>query len=249
MGRSGVHSAALLAVLMMVALAVLPSTAVAQVSPGDANATRAYLQADYAATRVELSDFPASIAAVEKLAVQVRAECPGVLANAPLPARGAPASPTTAALGEEELDAVLGAAANTESVRRHRFAGLVARLRWSSSALTRLVRAQANGEAERASIPPPSLCADMRSWVASGYQAVPAATNSYLQRESAISAKTDGKEATIKRKLAPYESPADKRIARKLASLEKSQLPALLKEVVAASAKVSEALVTPAPGG
>jgi hypothetical protein len=245
MGRSSVHAAALLAALLTAALALLPGTAVAQVSPGDASATRAYLQADYTATRVELSDFPTSIAAVETLAVQVRSECPGVLANAPVPAHGAPPSPTAADLGEEQLDAVFGAAANTESARRRGFASLVARLRWSNAVLTRLVHEQADGEAELAATPPPSLCADMRSWVASGYQVVPAATSGYLRRESAISAKTEGKEAAIERKLVAYESPADKLIAHKLASLERSHLPALLKQLLAAAAKVSEALVTP----
>jgi hypothetical protein len=249
MGRSSVHAAALLAALMTAALALLPSTAVARVSPGDASATRAYLQADYAATRTEVSNFPTSIAAVEKLAAQVRAECPGALADAPRSTSGAPVNPSAEALVEEELDAVLGAAANTESVRRQHVASLIARLRWSNAALTRLIHAQADGEAERAATPPPRLCADMRSWVASGYQVVPAATQSYLLHEFAIAAKTEGKEATIKRKLAAYESPADKRIAHRLAALEKSHLHPLLKQLLLAADKVGEALLMPAPGG
>jgi hypothetical protein len=250
MGRSRVHSAALLATILAVALLALsPCAALAHVSPGDASATRAYLQIDYAATRTEVSNFPASIAAVEKLAVQVHAECPGVLASAPRSTSGAPVNPTAEALVEEELDAVLGAAANTESARRQRVAGLVARLRWSNATLTRLIHAQAAGEAERAATPPPNLCADMRSWVASGYQVVPAATHSYLLHEFAIAVKTEGKEATIKRKLAAYESPADKRIAHRLASLEKSHLHPLVKQLLLAANKVGEALLTPAPAG
>jgi hypothetical protein len=244
MGRSSVHA---VAVLTAVLLAFSPCAALARVSSGDASATRAYLQADYAAARAEVKSFPAAIAAVDALGKHVQTGCPGVLANAPKPAPGVAPSSTAADVAEEELDAALGAAASAEQARRRDFARLVARLRWSSLALTRLVHSQAAEEAETAAIPPPSLCADMRSWVSSGYQAVSAGTERYLHLESALSAKIEGAEAAIKRKLASYESPADMRIARKLASLEKSSSRALLTKFFAAVGKLSEALVTPAP--
>ncbi|MGD1058972.1 MAG: hypothetical protein ABR992_16335 [Solirubrobacteraceae bacterium] len=244
MGRSSVHSVVLLAAVL---LAVSSPAALAQVSSSDASATASYLHAQYAVVRGEVKSFPVAVAAIEALAKKVQMECPGVLANAPKPASGTPPSGTTAEVSEEEIDAVFGVAEATEYARRHRFAGIVARLRWSNRALTRLVHSQAAAEAEKASIPAPSLCADMRSWVSSGYQAVSASTQHYLKLESALSAKTEGTQDTITRKLASYESPNDKRIAKKLAGLENSAAPVLLKEFFAALGKVSEALVTPVP--
>jgi|HubBroStandDraft_2_1064218.scaffolds.fasta_scaffold00142_10 hypothetical protein len=244
MGRYSVHSAVAIAAAL---LAISPCAAQAQVSSGDASATQAYLQADYATTRAEVRGFPTAIAAVDALAEQVQMECPGVLANAPKLASGAVPSATTADAAEEELDAAFGAAERTERVRRRHLASLVARLHWSSRTLTRLAHSQTAAEAEKAAIGPPSLCADMRSWVASGYQAVSAGTERYVQLESALSAKTEGAEAAILRKLVPYESPADKRIVRKLASLQKTQLLALARKFLAAVGKVSEALVGAAP--
>jgi hypothetical protein len=244
MGRSSVHSAVLLAAVFF---AVSSSTALAQVSSSDASATASYLQAQYAVVRAEVKSFPAAVAAIEALAKKVQVECPGVLANAPKPASGTPPSGTAAEISEEEIDAVFGVAEATEYARRHRFAGIVAPLRWSNRALTRLVHSQAAAETEKAATPAPSLCTDMRSWVSSGYQTVSPSTEHYLKLESALSAKTEGAQDTITRKLVPYESPTDKRIARKLAGLENSAAPVLLKEFFAALGKVSEALVTPVP--
>jgi hypothetical protein len=233
--------------LVAVLLAVSSPAALAEVSSSDASATGSYLQAQYAVVRGEVKSFPVAVAAIEALAKKVQMECPGVLANAPKPASGTPPTGTTAEVSEEEIDAVFGVAEATEDARRRRFAGIVARLRWSNRALTRLVHSQAAAETEKAAIPAPSLCADMRSWVGSGYQAVPASTEHYLKLESALSARTEGTPVSVMRKLVPYESLADKRIAKKVAALEDSAAPVLLKEFFAALGKVSEALVTPVP--
>ncbi len=245
--RSSVRSTVLLAALLTAVPALPASTAAARLSAGDARTTQTYLQAAYAAARVEVDSFPTALAAVDKLAANVRAECPGVIAGEPHPAPGASSNPSAQAISEEVLQAILGAAASTEAVRRERFAGFVARLRWSSSALTRLVHENADGEAERATIPGPNLCADMRAWVASGYEVVPAATARYLLLEYHAAVETEGTEATIERKLAAYESPAAARLAHKLARLEETQSHALLRKLLAAAAGVTHALVTPVP--
>ncbi len=248
MCRSRVHSAALLAALATAVLTFAPSAALAQVGSGDASATRAYLQADYAATRAEVKSFPTAIAAVEALEKQVQSECPGVLAGAPKAAPGTAPSATTAEISEEELDAAFTAAERTELTRRRGFAHVVSRLRWSNAALTRLVRESAASEAAKAAIPPPSLCADMRTWVASGYRAVSAGTQLYLHRES-VATKAEGAQDAIKRKLARYESAADKRIVHKIDSIEHSAFPAMLTKFFAVLGKLGEALATAAPTG
>jgi hypothetical protein len=243
MGRSSVHLAVLLAAAV---LAILPSSALAQVSAGDASATSAYLHADYALARAEMKGLPAGIAAIEALAKKVRTECPGVLASAPKPAPGTLPSGTEAEISEEELEAVFSVAVSTEHAHRERFAHAVASLHWSNGVLTRLVHTYAADEVEKAAIPFPGLCADMRSWVASGYQTVSAGTERYLRTEAALAAKSGRAQATIKRVLRRYESPADERIAHAIISLERAE-PPMLKEVLAAISKVGEALTTPAP--
>jgi hypothetical protein len=241
--RFCVHSAILVAAAV---LAIFPCSARAQVGSGDATATNAYLKADYAAVRGEIKSFPTAIAAVEALATKVQAECFGVLADAPKPAPGTPPSASEAAISEEELDAVLAAAARTERARRARFAHEVAALHWGSGAFTRLVHSQAIDEVEEAAVAPAELCADMHSWVTSDYQSVSAGTERYLHMEAALTAKTERAETDIKRELRPYESAADKRVARKIDTLESAE-PPMLKEFLAALGKVGEALVGSAP--
>ncbi len=219
--------------------------ALGEVSPGDASATREYLRLELANAHTELEHFPAAIAAVEALGRSLQAECPGVLANAPKPASGAKPSATEVQIAEEESDAAFGAAEHSEDVRASGLAQALSHLRWSNGALTRLVHSASAEEAAKAAIAPPALCADMRTWVTSGYQTVSTGTESYLRREAALS-KDEGAEEVIMRELARYESQADRRTVQKLADLERSALPALVSKVLAALGKVSEALGTPA---
>ncbi len=243
MGRSSVH---LVVLLVAVLLTVSTNSALAAPSSGDAGATGAYLHADYALARAEAKNFPTAIAAVEAFAKRMQVECPGVVANAPKLALGTAPSGSDEEISEEELDAVFDAAASTEHVRRERFAHEVAALHWSDGTLTRFVHAHAVDEAAKTATSPPDLCTDMRSWVASGYQSVSTATERYLRLESALSKKAERAQAAIKRELPQFESPADKRVAHAIASLENAE-PPMLKEFLAALGKVSEALSGPSP--
>jgi hypothetical protein len=235
MGRTGVHAATLLATTIM---ALSAPTALARVSRGDAIATRAYLQADLAQTRVEVAGLPAAIAAVEALRGRLAAECPGVLAHEPTPAPDGSATQI-----EEEGEAVVfGAAEQTESVHRSGFSHAVSRLRWSNHALTRLTHASAAAELARARTPAPDYCADLRTWVASGFERVSAATEAYVHRESILTRETQGAAAAITRKLAPYESRSDKQLARQIARLEKAAVGKAAPELLVALSKVGEVL-------
>jgi hypothetical protein len=248
MRRSGISLVVVIAAALFVAS---PCSALADVSSGDASATRAYLQADYAATRAEVASFPAAVAAVEALAGRLKLECPGALANAPKPAQGEKPSSSEIMIAEEEEEAALGAGVDTEYARRRTLARTVSRLRWSSRALTRLVHSDAEAEAALAQLPVPSLCADINVWVSDGYQTVTPATESYVRRESELSAATNGAEKAITKGLARYEDQSDKRVADQIAKLEKTALPADVAKLLAAMGKVAEALHTapsaPAP--
>lgn len=230
---------------MVIATVVVWSSAPAaraQVSSGDATATRDYLQADLAQTRAEVNRLPAAVAAMEALRGRLQVECPGVLAGAPKPAQGAKPSVSAMKIEEEQQAAVFGAAEHTEYLRRRGFAHAVSRLRWSDRALTGLIHASVAEEVAQAEIPPPDLCSDMRAWVSSGYQTVSAATEGYVHRESILSGEISGVEEVIMRKLTRYENQADRRIARRLAEIEKHAVQTILPKVFAALARVTEVL-------
>lgn len=239
MSRSSIHA---VTALVALALALSPSVASAHVSRGDASATRAYLQANLAQTRAEVAGLPAAIAAIEALRGRLAVECPGVLAHEPALAPGEKPNGSATQIEEEGEAAVIGAAEQTESTHRGGFARAVSRLRWSNRALTRLIHASAAAELAQATTPAPDYCADLRTWVASGYKSVSAATEAYVRRESILIGETKGAASAIARKLAPYESRADKRIARQIASIEKQAVAKAEPEILAALEKVGEVL-------
>lgn len=230
------------AALAAVLLALSPSAAFAHVSRGDATATRGYLQAELAQTRAEIAGFPAAITGVEALRGRLAAECPGVLAHEPTSPPGEKSNASVTQIEEEGEAAVFGAAEQTESVHRRGFARAVSRLRWGNSVLTRLIHSAAAAALAQTTVPPPDLCADLRTWVASGYESVSPATEAYVRSESLLTGETRGAAAAIARKLAPYENRSDKKIVRQIASLEKKAVGTATPELLAALAKVGEVL-------
>ena len=189
-------------VIAAILTALSTSAARAQASSaGDASATRAYLQADLAETRVQVKGIPAEFAAIEALRGRLQVECPGVLAGEPKPAAGAMPSGSAIEIGDEVLGAVFGAAERTEYTYRRGFARTVSRLSWGDRALTRLVHSDAAAEVAQANTPQPDLCADMRAWVSSGYQTASVATEAYVHRRSKLSGVTEGAEEAIMHKL------------------------------------------------
>jgi hypothetical protein len=239
MGPSSARAATVIAVVSM---ALPVASAHAQVSSGDASATRAYLQAYLGQVRAEVNGSPAGVAAMEALSGQLQRECPGVLAQEPTPSQGEKPSESAIEIGDELQESLFGVAERTDSTAHRRFAHSVARLRWSDRGLTRLVHAYAADEVEQAEVPTPELCSDIRAWVASGFQTVSAATDAYLRRELTLLGGAGGAQEAIVRKLERYESPADKRIARQIAQADKQALQTLLPKVTAILAKVTEVL-------
>jgi hypothetical protein len=247
MRRRSLHATAV-AVIVAVLSALSVSTALARTGPGNAIVTRDYLQLELARTRAEVKGLPVAFAAIDALPERLKSECPGVLADEPEPtARTKPSSSEVAIV--EEVDAsVFVAAEQTEYPLHLAFAHSVSRLAWSDGSLTRLVHSSAADELAKTQMPAPDLCADLRAWVASGYQTVSAAADSYDRRESTLSNETESAEAAIKRKLARDgdEDAADKRIARQIAGIEKRSERTAVPKVRAAIAEIGEVLHDPA---
>jgi hypothetical protein len=217
-----------LLLITLTAMAGSDAPAVARVKASDATATRAYLEARIAWQRATGAAGPAELNAINALAAQVRAECPGVLTGAPPRVKGEKTNQSEGEVSREILSAAFGAAEHVGHPADARFAAAVQRVRWSNRRLTRLLRSLAIEHAEQSAIPPPDLCADMKFWVASGYTAVSAGTKRFLHRHSVVSSITQIEfephepasnffhlNAVVAYRLKPYEDHADRLLARK----------------------------------
>jgi hypothetical protein len=214
--------------LVILAATLYSSTpAAARVSAGDAAATRAYLEATIALQRAPSGTDSAELQAIAALEAQVNSECPDVLAGAPPHVKGEKIAQSESEISSELLSAVLGAAEHVQYPSDERFAKTVRRLHWSNPRLTRLLRSLALEQAEQAAIPPPDLCADLKSWVASGYTTVSAGTKAFLHRHRVVSSITViesepheplldifNLNALVAHRLKPYEDRADERLAK-----------------------------------
>jgi hypothetical protein len=194
---------AALAALFMLALAV-PAGAFASagVTSQDRAATRTLLEARYTYEQSLLARAPASRAAAEGLASSLGGECPGVLVGAPHETLSTllgspPQSPRQ--MGESnrerrqwsDLQGELGLALELPPIEDDRQAALtyahaVMSLRWSNSTVTVLERTSAAALELRLQSVPPDVCADMKAWVASGYQTLSPATKVLMREQETV---------------------------------------------------------------
>jgi hypothetical protein len=195
------------AFLTVLLLALMPSTAFAsaRVTKQDRIATRMYLEANYAYERMQAGTVAASNAAVETLEDQLERECPGVADDAPK-GEGEGVQPIISVrrsarrVGEmnreqrqlKDMEAELSDALYRAQTGPYReaalsFAHTIMSLRWSEKGLTALLHIGAALIEERLRGAPLQVCSDLRSWAASNYTALPAATRALArQREAAF---------------------------------------------------------------
>jgi hypothetical protein len=123
---------------------------------------------------------------------------------------------------EEEVAAVVAVLAPRFSPPILTFSRAVSGLRWSSRKLTRALRADARESLRESEASLPSLCADYRAWAASGYKVIPSDTKRYARERAPRW--TDSELGHINQglwdKLARYETPATRRLARDTQKLE-----------------------------
>lgn len=165
-------------------------------SAGDRAATVAYRRAELVYEQAVAAAAPASLAAVEGLAGRLGGECPGVVAGVQQRmqrTRGSARSPRQE--GEDarmrrqwsdltyELTRAIGLTRDG-SYRQAAvaFARKVLMLRWSDEAVTAFEHANARATEWEVDGVLPAVCADMETWVRSGYQRLPTATAA-LERE------------------------------------------------------------------
>jgi hypothetical protein len=194
-----------------VAVIALP-TAPASAAGGNAAATQAYLNASYALGRSAKAREGTSEEALQSLLHSVRSECLNVAA-------ASPQDTDSEQLSNELVGAMIiaGTAPDRQAIARYRQA--VSGLRWSNGALTRTVKTFASSLSTLSAMAPPSVCADVRAWVASGYQTLPAATVQFNERYKAVNVPI----GELPGGLAPFESPAQQGVVRKIRQLEQDE--------------------------
>jgi hypothetical protein len=199
--------------------AYFPAHALASVQIDDAAATRAYLSAADAYEFDASAELPGRIASIEAHADEIGSECPAALTYAPR-------DTAFEEVGEELYTTVFFAATARERPMLLRLAHTIEHLSWSNRRLTGLVRAEAAEERAIATLALPDVCADIAAWKASGYAALPQSATKFLARVQAIESlavtgpSEESRETAIMRLLRPYETPAQRRIARHIERLE-----------------------------
>lgn len=205
---------------------------------GDRATTHAYLLATIAFERTTLANERAGSAAQSTLAARLEHECTGVLAHASQEGgEVVPGKLSARARGERDrtqhqlslLQSEFGHAMSAAELTPDRAAILaygqtVRSLSWSSATLTAALRLPAEG-AELLSAPTSfDVCADMRSWVASGYRKLTAAT--IVSEEAAealfgalLGAALSEQTGSAETLLNASEGPAERLLARRLSDL------------------------------
>jgi hypothetical protein len=223
-------------VVLVVAVTVclgLPSGALAS-SAADTAATRAYLQARYAWYQAVAANLPASMAATEAFAAKIGGECAGVLAGVPLESRSPSSAKRfgefkreTEQLGdlEEELSFTLESPGlQPDHQATLALVSTAMSLSWSSPTLTRQVHldiTEFEEQREQLERNPPAVCADMKTWVSSGYETLSAGTKQFVRQREAPAGAPGARRQSIVQLLAPYEGPEEKAIIKQTFQIER----------------------------
>lgn len=162
-------------VLAAVALAVLGAPASAPATSGDIAATQKYIQANYALVQAGVSKLGPARAALRSVQRRIEGECPAAAA-------ASPQNPDSTQLSNELIGAMVTSAYHTDVPAGNRFIRATQGLRWSSRALTSAVQTYAGNLKVLNALATPNVCADVRAWVASKYQTLPASTVRFDQQ-------------------------------------------------------------------
>jgi hypothetical protein len=186
--------------LAVLTLALVPAGATAA-SSRDIASTHAYLVADYAVLHTTVSNWSRVEAAIGKLDGKFHTECPHVGA-------GSPQSAEEQKLSLEVAGALWATGYHTNAGVLRSFVKAVGHLTWNNAATTRAARRLTKALTAMTSLAVPPLCADVRTWAAGGYGAVPADVTAYAKHVEAIEINQ------IPRKLlAPFLQGSDKSLA------------------------------------
>jgi hypothetical protein len=185
--------------LALLVLLALPTSSFG--ASKDRSSTHTYILANNALIKAARASIPIAEASVATLNKQIGEECLHVAAESPQ-------NHQSERLANEVAGALWSIVYHLDTEAITRFNAAVKPLRWSNHKITRIAENYAKSLSQLAALPTPSLCVDARAWTASGFHTVPTSTLQFDKQSEAIGA------STIPQKLlAPYERPADKRVA------------------------------------
>jgi hypothetical protein len=222
----------------------LPSSAHAADGRGEVAATRAYLLASLEVQVEEHAGLNQMLAAAEGRASEIARECPGALTYAPR-------DEAFEQLLYEAQSVIAYAAAVPARDALLRLSDAIVNLRWHERRLTALVHVRVVEERAVATLALPNLCTDLASWRGSAYSALPASATSFLASVEAIEAAGAGepgegpREMVIMRLLRPHETPALRRLAKRVAGMERQTNSRLEAAAATARKRLTAALGVP----
>ncbi|MGH2853587.1 MAG: hypothetical protein ACRDLF_05280 [Solirubrobacteraceae bacterium] len=197
-------------ILLTAALALAAAPPAALARSKNADATRTYIQANYALVRAARANLATGEAALKSLVRQLTGQCP-------LAAAASPENHDSEQLSNEVAGAMTVVAYRPDAAAIAAFARAVGGLRWSNRALTHIVRTYAAQLEGLATLATPEVCGDVKAWVAGGFQTLPASTVQFDQRYYAVD--IEAEEVPL-RLLAPYESARSASLLHRTKQLE-----------------------------
>jgi hypothetical protein len=222
------------AALILAFAALCRSASIATASSSDAQATHAYLIAQYRLLTTLLHGATAARGAETTAATQIARECPAVVSGMPQESslRQFP-SPPPRVRGENarltqqkqtiegELDAAVDRSGeNLDRPAEDAYANEVRQLSWSNPAIASALRAETATRLEAVSAPTPSFCADARAWAQSDYRALSAASREFAASRAARRNADREDERSLTTLLKPYEDASDRALIRKTRKVE-----------------------------
>jgi hypothetical protein len=193
-------------VLTVLTVVPIPAGAFAA-SAQDSSSTHRALTAADTTLRAIVNTWPNEEKSFHRLNLKFAAECPHV-------ASGSPQNSSEQRLSYEVAGALFATGYHTDAKIADGFIKAVSSLRWSNPAITHRVRVFVTGLREMIALKVPDLCADVRSWIASGYQTVPARTLQFDEHVEAIEVEVPSPQF-----VAAYVQPADRGLLKQVGHL------------------------------
>jgi hypothetical protein len=229
-GRAGIA-------LVIAFAALCGSAPIAAGSSPDAQATHAYLTAQYKLSGALLHAAPAVSSAESATAGQIARECRGVFSAMPKPPLTPLIELTPRARGENdrltqqrqtiEAELITAIVKPRDSLYRpaeEAYAAEVRHLSWADPTIASQIQAATTTKLEDASIPAPSFCADARAWAQSGYRALSTASREFEASREARKKSAPREERPLSTLLEPYENASDRALLRKISAIENKLL-------------------------
>jgi hypothetical protein len=209
----------------------------------DRAATHTFLQATYTFDLALIHNAAKTRAAVKQASATIAAECPKILAGAPgaspdLSSSQGPVAASPKVRGEadrhqhqyqeltNELEAALRSAAfQIDSRALATLTAAVTPLHWSNPAIAPAVQSEISlVRAIFRAEPSSAVCADMRWWVASGYQTLSAGTKAYETEQEGLLESSPRLRTSPEALLKPYEGPSERQLVHRREALPSSDI-------------------------